>query len=187
MLLMVYDRVSGRAETDLPNEPGLCIANGFVRGPANDQEEMSVPYVLVDTPDVFFSFVYTTRVHEKDTLLERSGKTEKQMRASGTQTVRKDKREIQGRPYEEWLMRGPTPDRVPGTMFALHGNETSGDPAKPFVTLGLFNGFRVPAPPRTMEESVQLKDLQRATLTEAEAVGIWDKITATLRVRPGAF
>lgn len=187
ILLKVYDRTRGRAEAEIPTEPGLCIANGFVRGPANDQEEMNIPYVLAGTPDVFFNFVYTTKIHENDTLLERSGKTEKEMKAAGTETVRKGKREINSLPYEEWLMRGPTPDHVPGTMFALHGNETSADPAKPFITLGFFNGYRIPAPPRTMEESAQLKDLQRASLTEAEAVGIWDKVTATMRLRPGAF
>ncbi|MBP9063024.1 MAG: hypothetical protein KBF81_04520 [Aquabacterium sp.] len=71
-------------------------------------------------------------------------------------------------------------------MFTLHGNETASEPAKPFVELRLFNGFRIPAPERTLEEKSRLKDLEKATLTEAQTIALWDKVTATLRMRPGA-
>lgn len=186
-LLKVYSRVRGRKDDEIPTDQGDCIANGFVAGPPSDQQAIDVPYHLQGSPDVYFDFNHTTTVRERDTLLERTAKVEQEMQGSGTQTVRKGKRELNGLPYEEWLMRGPTPDRVPGTMFMLHGNETDLDPAKPFVELRLFNGFRIPAPERTLEEKAQLKDLEKATLTEAQAVALWDKVVATLRVRPGAI
>lgn len=186
-LLNVYSRVRGRKDDEIPTDQGDCIANGFVAGPPSDQQAIDVPYHLQGSPDVYFDFNHTTTVRERDTLLERTAKVEQEMQGSGTQTVRKGKRELNGLPYEEWLMRGPTPDRVPGTMFMLHGNETDLDPAKPFVELRLFNGFRIPAPERTLEEKAQLKDLEKATLTEAQAVALWDKVVATLRVRPGAI
>lgn len=186
-LLKVYSRVRGRKDDEIPTDQGDCIANGFVAGPSSDQQAVDVPYHLQGSPDVYFDFNHTTTVRERDTLLERTAKVEQEMQGSGTQTVRKGKRELNGLPYEEWLMRGPTPDRVPGTMFMLHGNETDLDPAKPFVELRLFNGFRIPAPERTLEEKAQLKDLEKATLTEAQAVALWDKVVATLRVRPGAI
>lgn len=186
-LLNVYSRVRGRKDDEIPTNQGDCIANGFVAGPPSDQQAIDVPYHLQGSPDLYFDFNHTTTVRERDTMLERSAKVEKEMQASGTQTVRKGKRDINGMPYEEWLMRGPTPDRVPGTMFMLHGNETASDPAKPFVELRLFNGFRIPAPERTLEQKAQLKDLEKATLTEAQAIALWDKVAATLRVRPGAF
>ncbi|TXH39518.1 MAG: hypothetical protein E6Q94_00945 [Burkholderiaceae bacterium] len=186
-LLKVYSRVRGRKDDEIPTDQGDCIANGFVAGPPSDQQAIDVPYHLQGSPDVYFDFNHTTTVRERDTLLERTAKVEQEMQGSGTQTVRKGKRELNGLPYEEWLMRGPTPDRVPGTMFMLHGNETDLDPAKPFVELRLFNGFRIPAPERTLEEKAQLKDLEKATLTEEQAVALWDKVVATLRVRPGAI
>lgn len=186
-LLKVYSRVRGRKEDEIPTDQGDCIANGFVAGPPSDQQAIDVAYHLSGSPDVYFDFNHTTTVRERDTLLERTAKTEQEMQSSGTQTVRKGKRDLNGLPYEEWLMRGPTPDRVPGTMSILHGNETATDPAKPFVELRLFNGFRIPAPERTLEEKAQLKDLEKATLAEAQALALWDKVTATLRLRPGAI
>jgi Tle cognate immunity protein 4 C-terminal domain/Tle cognate immunity protein 4 N-terminal domain len=186
-LLNVYTRVRGRKDDEIPTDRGDCIANGFVAGSSSDRQAINVPYHLQGSPDLYFDFNHTTTVRERDTLLERTAKVEKEMQDSGTQTIRKGKRDISGLPYEEWLMRGPTPDRVPGTMFMLHGNETASEPAKPFVELRLFNGFRIPAPERTLEQKAQLKDLEKATLTEAQAVALWDKVVATLRVRPGAF
>lgn len=186
-LLKAYGRVRGRKDDEIPTDQGDCIANGFVAGPPSDQQAIDVPYHLQGSPDVYFDFNHTTTVRERDTLLERTAKVEQEMQGSGTQTIRKGKRDLNGLPYEEWLMRGPTPDRVPGTMCMLHGNETASDPAKPFVELRLFNGFRIPAPERSLEEQAQLKDLEKATLTEAQAVALWDKVTATLRIRPGAI
>lgn len=186
-LLHVFSRVRGRKDNEIPTDQGDCIANGFVAGPPSAQQAINVSYQLQGSPDLYFNFNHTTAVRERDTLLERTAQVESEMQSSGTQTVRKGQRDINGLPYEEWLMRGPTPNGVPGTMFMLHGNETASDPAKPFVELGLFNGFRVPAPERTLEESAMLKNLEKASLTEALALGLWDRVTATLRVRPGAF
>lgn len=186
-LLRVFSRVRGRKDNEIPTDQGDCIANGFVAGAPSDQQAINVSYHLQDSPDLYFDFNHTTTVRERNTLLERTAQVEKEMQGSGTQTIRKGKRDINGMPYEEWLMRGPTPDRVPGTMFMLHGNETASDPAKPFVELRLFNGFRIPAPERTLEEKAMLKDLDKSSLTEAQALGLWDRVAATLRVRPGAF
>lgn len=182
-LLDVFARTRGLAESELPREPGLCIANGFIQGPPSERESMQIAFHLKDTQDVYFSFQSDTVVRENDTLLERGAKVEREMKQSGTTTVRKGKRNIHGQPVEEWLFRGPTPERVPGTMFELNANETERDPAKPFVNLTLFNGFRIPAPPRTLEESALVRNLASASLSEAEAVALWDKVTPTLRKR----
>jgi Tle cognate immunity protein 4 C-terminal domain/Tle cognate immunity protein 4 N-terminal domain len=186
-LLSVYERVRGREENEIPQGPGMCIAHGFVAGKANDHEEMTLSYQLDGTPDVYFHADIGTPVRETSTLLERSDQLQSDMPASGVTTLRIGKRKIHSQPYEEWLMKGPTPAHIQGALFTLHGNETSTDPGKPFVILEFSNGFRIPAPERTAEESAQLKDLTEATLTDAEAVAIWDKVSATLRVRPGAF
>lgn len=186
-LLSVYGRVRGRKENEIPTERGDCIVNGFVAGPPSDQQAMNVSYQLQGSPDLYFNFNHSTTVRESESLLARAAKIEQETRSSGTQTVRTGRRDIGGLSYEEWLMRGPTPDRVTGTMFVLHGNETASDPAKPFVKLQLFNGFRVPAPERTLEQSAHLKDLEKSTLTEAQAIALWDRVVSTLRVRPGAL
>jgi hypothetical protein len=190
-LLKVYERVRGRGQGEIPAEQGLCIANGFVTGPPVVDEGVQIAFDLKGTPDVYFNFTEDGTLHEKTTLLQRSSQVESEMSQSGTQTVRKGQRTIDGHPYEEWLMKGPTPAQVAGTMFTLHGNEVAEGAAKPFVSLVLYNGFRVLQPADlTLEQQERrglFKDLKKATLSEAEAVALWDKVTATLRSRPGAF
>ena len=190
-LLKVYERVQGRAEGEIPTGPGLCIAHGFVAGKPEAGEQIDLAYDLKGAPDVFFSFLHTTAVYEDTTLLQRSGQVESEMAQSGSKTIRKGDRTIDNHPYEEWLMKGPTPYQVPGTLFTLNGNETAHDPSKPFITWELYNGFRIPQPPNlTLDQEEKrglFKDLKKATLSEAEAVALWDKVTTTLRPRPGAF
>lgn len=190
-LLKLFESVRGRLVGDIPNERGLCIPNGFIPGGAVEQEGVSISFDLKGTPDVYFQFGEHGDLHEKTTLLERTSQTEKEMKVSGTQTIRKGKQTFHNLPYEEWLMKGPTPDRVPGTMFMLHGNEVAEGADKPFITLELFNGFRVMSPPDlsdVQKERLGLyKELERASLSEAEAVALWDKIVPSFRPRPGAF
>lgn len=190
-LLNLFERVHGLAADEIPTERGLCIPNGFVTGAPDEKEGVSISFDLKGTPDVYFQFGEHGDLHEKTTLLERTGQTEKEMKTSGTQTIRKGKQTIHDLPYEEWLMKGPTPEQVPGTMFMLHGNEVAEEPDKPFITLELFNGFRVMSPPDLSDEQKErlglYKDLERASLSEAEAVALWDKIIPTFRPRPRAF
>lgn len=187
-LFSVYERLRGRPNDEIPTEAGFCFPNGFAKGAADETEETAIAFHLKGSPDVYFHFVANKEMSkERDTMLGRTGQIGQDMQRSGTKTVRKGKREMHALLYEEWLMKGPTPDRVSGTMFLLTGNETKQGAAHPYINLDLFNGFRIPAPQRTLEESAQLKDLERATLSEAEAVALWDAVTPTLRLRPGAF
>jgi Tle cognate immunity protein 4 C-terminal domain/Tle cognate immunity protein 4 N-terminal domain len=189
-LTQVVQRVRGLKSTEIPTEPGLCIANGFVKGPANPKEQTFIPFHLDGAPDVFFGFHSKTNVRESSTMLDRSGDIEKQMKAAGSSTIRKGKRALNGIATEEWLTRGPTSDRVPGTLFILMANETVNDPAKPKLELDFYNGYLIPRPELSDEEKRRLglyAELQKASLTESEALAIWDKATATLRPRPGAF
>lgn len=187
-LLEVYGRLRGRVETEIPAERGFCFPGGFMKGVPSEDEQTYVPFHLEGSPDLYFHFAAKPeRVKEKERLLERAGKVEREMNASGTQTIRKGVVELNGLRLDEWLFKGPTPDEVPGTMFTLVGNESSPGATSPFVRFELFNGFEIPAPERTAEESAQHKKLTRATLSEAEAVALWGKVIATLRLRPGAF
>jgi hypothetical protein len=188
VLLSVLTRLRGRPETEVPREPGFCIANGFLAGPPSENEESYVSFELAGSPDVWLNVASIPETAKEDTrLLERTAQVERDMMASGTQTIRKGAVMFRGAPFDEWLFKGRTPDRVPGTMFYLLGNESTPGLAHPFIRMQLFNGFRVPAPERTAEQSAQLQDLERASLSEAEAIGVWNKVAATVRLRPGAF
>ena len=180
-LLKVYSRLRGRALGEVPSQPGLCIANGFVAGPATDTEAVQTAFHLEGTPDVYFNLFTQTEVQESTSMLDRSGQMESKMAGAGAKTIRKGERKIHDRIYEEWLVRGPTVDRVPGHAFTLQGNEKDASADRPMLELKLYNGFRIPAAERTLEERAQMVELTKASLSEAEAAAIWDSVTATLR------
>lgn len=186
-LVTITSRVRGREPHELPAQAGTCIANGFVSGPASDSETVQLAFHLEGTRDVYFNFVSHTDLREKQSLLERSAKVEREMKASGTSTVRKGTHSVHGQAWEEWLFKGPTPAHVDGTMFNALANEKTGSPQKPYMAFDLFNGFTIPHPPLSLEESAQWPKLTRATLSEAQAVALWDVVLPTLRKRPGAF
>lgn len=190
-LLKVYERVSGRKDTEIPSMPGLCIPNGFVAGASREGQDTGAVYHLRDAPDVWFGLTHDGTIGAMSTLFQRASELEKGMARAGVKTLRKAKRDIHGEPYEEWLFTNtPYQDDVRGTRFVLHGNESGEKPDQPFLKLALYNGDRIPVPELSMEQKDRLglnAPLTKATLTDAEAQGIWDKVTATLRPRPGAF
>lgn len=190
-LLKVYERVSGRKDTEIPASPGLCIPNGFVAGAERQGQEADAVYHLDDAPDVWFGFGSSDAIKEKTTLFDRTSDVERSMKDGGSKTLRKQKRTLHGQAYEEWLfVNTPEQDDVRGAFFLMHGNELRTDPAQPFIEFKLHNGNRIPTPQMGMEEKDRLglfKPLTKATLSDAEALAIWDKVTATLRPRAGAF
>lgn len=190
-LLKIFDRVSGRKDTEVPTAPGLCIPNGFVAGAERKGQETDAVYHLVDAPDVWFGFGSSDAIKEKTTLFDRTPDVERAMKDGGSKTLRKDKRTLHGQTYEEWLfINTPEQDDVRGSNFLMHGNELRTDPAQPFIEFKLHNGNRIPVPDLTMVEKDRLglfKPLPKATLSDAEALAIWDKVSATLRPRPRAF
>jgi len=190
VLQQVIGRIRGRAEDEIPTEPGDCFPHGFFRGGPMRDVDVVANFHLQGTPDVYLFFKQTTSVWEDETMLQRSGSIMKWMVFAGMRTLRKGERVIHGQPYEEWLVREPadvTSARVPGHGLRLHGNETSHDPARPSIELYLYNGHYIPSPPKSLEEQAKTPILKRATLSEAQVVALWDAITPTLRLRPGAF
>ena len=190
-LLKVYERVSGRKDTEVPSVPGLCIPNGFVAGAEREGQETDAVYHLADAPDVWFGFGSTDAVRSKTSLFQRSAEVERFIERQEVKTIRKETRTLHGLPYEEWLFGNyPYQDGVRGTKFYLYGNELRADPKQPFVEFKLLNGDRIPVGELSMQQKDALRlneILTKATLTEAEALAVWDKVSATFRPRPGAF
>ncbi|MDC8785320.1 T6SS immunity protein Tli4 family protein [Roseateles koreensis] len=190
-LRKLYTKTRGMAEGEIPTEPGLCIANGFVQGRTYQAEVVELVYQLDGAPDVFFGFSEDSNLKEKDTLLQRSAKVEAAMKLADTTTLRKGVRKTEHMEFEEWLMHGPLADEVfKGTRFQLTANEATGGRDKPYTDLTFHNGARVPQPEMNWQQKEALgldKKLTHATLTPAEAMAIWDQVTSTLRPRPGAF
>lgn len=171
-LIDLLSRMQARAETDIPTAPGLCIPNLFIKdGRKKQKENILVLYESKITPATSISFDSNNFIKEKDTLLERiNGITVYALLNQINNTnFRKGKRNIIGmNSAEEWLSEADHSERKKyrEREFVMNVNETTGSSISPYLTVNM-------TPDINFSESV--------------AIGIWDKITDTLRYRPNAF
>jgi hypothetical protein len=96
----------------------------------------------------------------------------------GGRTIRKGKVALQGIDAEEWLIAGETDLGVPGSMFTLEANSMTSGAQSPLLTMDLNTG----SPNAFMHDR-----LKAASMSEGEAVALWDVVSRTLRPRPNAF
>jgi hypothetical protein len=169
----------GRADDEIPDTPGACFPGGFLAGEACGPERIETRFVLEDQPDVSFSLTTDSGIGKTKTLLERGGDIESRLKdTSGGRTLRRDPVDLpDGLKAQEWLTTGLMPLKVRGHIFELECDPVSGGIDRPFLTLDMHNGG-IPAnidwnhPP------------ERASLTEDEALALWDAVSRTLRLRP---
>lgn len=185
-LLKVYQRTRGRTDNEVPKEQGMYTQNGFVAGPPSDAESVTIFYHLKNTPDVFFAFKTNSSFREKTELLNRGKEINQALQGGDGRVLRKGRVKGPGIEHQELLAEGRTVDRVIGHLFVAEANSLEGSAMKPVVMIDQNNGYRIPAPEPGASED-PLPDLKRATLSEAQAVAIWDAVLPTLRPRPGAF
>lgn len=181
-LLDVYKRLTVRGDTEIPAGPGVCIPYGFIRGHATDEEQVNVSYKFAGMPDVQLTLGSFSNLREKNTLLDRGAAFHQAIEAAEGHTIRKGSRVSHGVKFDEWLVSLRTQDGVKGDYFTAEANSKTGSAKTPLLVLDLFNGQR-----EAPDDDTVLPPLARASLTEAEAVALWEKITDTLKPRPGAF
>jgi hypothetical protein len=196
ILQALYARTAGRPSGEIPTQPGTCIQNGFISGPASDKmsESISIDFVSKSMPDVNFTLQSNSGIRGTTTLLERLPDIEASLKAAKGHFIRKGHHtNPKGMSYDEILMAAITPnDHVMGQYFTLEANSKKGSAETPLLNVDFFNGDRedpsAPAEDDLMRiQPPKLSPLSKASLSEAEAVDLWDKTTATLRPRPGAF
>ena len=185
-LMNFFERTRGLADGEVPAEQGVCIANGFVRGPASEKEDVEISYQLKDAEDVYFTFHSMGDLKQENELLDRGAAIEANLKTVEGRTLRKGSRKLKGLDAQEWLLTRKD-EAVMLHDFTLEANSKTASATTPVLILDFLNGVRVPHLPLTTEESATLKPLPNATLTEAESVALWDAVTPSLRPRPGAF
>ena len=187
-LLDIYARLRGRNDDEIPKEQGVCFANGFLRGAPTDEERIDMYHHLDGVKDVYFTYHYFSHIGpEKTTLLQRGPAIEAGLSKVNGKTLRKGSREVNGLKFEEWLLRRESSAGAMLYDHTLELNSKEGNAAKPLFTLDLTSGVEHPGPQESLEEAATKKPIQKSTLSEAESIALWDKVTATLRPRPGAF
>ena len=191
LLLDVFMRTRGRTDDEIPSEQGLCFHGGFLQGPATAEENLDMSYVFSDMPDVSLSISSNSNLVSENTLLDRGKDIEPILRISDGQTLRKGTRQSHGGlAFDEWSMAATTDDHVKGHLFTLEANSRIGSAKTPLLNVDFRNGKRIGVPDKRPPGSIPLDSpppLAKASLTEGEAVTLWDAITNTLRARPNGF
>ena len=191
LLLDVFARTRGRTDNEMPSEQGLCFHGGFLQGPATAEENLDMDYVFADMPDVSLSISSNSDLVSENTLLDRGKDIEANLRLADGHTIRKGKRQPHGGlSFDEWLMAATTDDHVKGHIFTLEANSRIGSAQTPLLNIDVQNGRRFGVPDKRPPGSIPLDSpppLAKASLTEGEAVALWDAITNTLRARPNGF
>lgn len=188
-LLKVFERISGRKDTEIPKGPGLCFANGFFKGPPTDEESVQLRYLMQGVEDVGFEFQSYSDLHQDTELLDRGQGIESNLEKMQGKTLRKGKALAQLAGAQEWLMsmKSSSGSGLMWHHMTLEANSKDASAQTPVVILDLDAGGSQRTQPKSNEEAATRPPLTKNTFTEAEAVGIWDKVSATLRPRPGAF
>ncbi len=176
---------------EMPEGPGLCFENGFLAGSAEEripgaalksrEETVSMTFVDRDRRDVYINLHTDNTVAENDTLLDRTSAAEKALSDDTNFSVlRRGKVVLKGiSQAEEWLVTETTDQRIKGHYFNLEANSKVGSPETPYIDISFRNG--------DFPHGEDRPAIDKASLTDAEAVGLWDAITRTFRPRPGAF
>lgn len=181
LVFELLTRVRGRDENVIPTEVGMCFFGGFLAGNAQVNEDVSSQFILKTATDVSFGVETNSGIKEATTLLQRKDQIKSMLRnAEGGRTIRNGPLLLPEVRAEEWLMAGLSPRLIPGTFFMLEANSTTSSAQTPLIGVEMHNGW--PAP-----DGLPAQKLEKASLTESEAIALWDTVSRTLRPRPNGF
>ncbi len=184
LITKLLNQANGRKDNEIPTSPGLCFKNGFLAIPATDDENFDATVNFKGLPDVELSFNSNPSLGGDETLLERKD-LDKLLKFRHGNLLRKGTVPLAGiNLTEEWLMEAnqqyESKPQIRGHYFALEGNSKNVDYHAPYFDLRLETG-------RRYNVNNELKEPTKSSLSDAEALALWDAITRTIRMRPGAF
>ena len=180
-ILNYLNRIRGRSEDDIPAEPGVCFVGGFITGKAAETggtEDVRTTFSILHNPDVMFKIYTFTDIQEDTTLMQRSRMPSVYLNHFNVKTLRSGMVALPNLPAEEWLTSRKTIQGVPGHYFTLEANAQTGSPDNPFVMLDLNTGL--------WDSGISGRP-ETASLSDGEAIGLWDAVSRTLRPRPNGF
>lgn len=170
------------ADEEVPEEPGTCIGRGFLSMEL-DYERVRIGVRLQEFPDVHLSI----DVHKNRERLEESGRLERMLeqgeqlaKAQGhgaayarIKTLRRGARELGPWKGFEMLARKPAyNDDTEAHEFYFHSLGAVNDSLRPQLDVRLNSGVK-------NNRTASIKP----SLTDEEAIALWDKLIGTIRVR----
>lgn len=175
-----------RDKTEIPQAPGICVENGFFAEPHESiREYVTLGIRLVEYPDVHFSISTTNKkkLLASDALEPRIQQGEENARSNGLggwysriKTLRRGDRALGKWKGFEILARLPAQEKEGESHeFKYLSQGEPMNPLLPLIELELRTG-------------VQGNDVGgvKPSLSDEEAVALWDRLTGSIRVRPVA-
>jgi len=182
----ILNKISGhlrrRADDEIPGEPGMCIEGGFVPL-EHDHERITLGIRLKEFPDVHLSIdahknLNHLRTDDSPKLLREHAKAAAEQDVLGvifsrTKILRQGPRKLSAWDGEEIALRTPAyKDEKSVHEFRFHSVGALNDHLHPELDIRLDSG---------------VKDNQKAsaepTITDEEALELWDKLISTIRIR----
>ena len=163
-------------DTDIPVDPGFCFAGGFIANPRWRNEEASLDIDIAGHPDAFVSvWIYPLASYKRDKpLLDRMGGMAQFLGnlATSVRVLRKGDRQVGPYPGQEYLATAPGSNGMRSHAFVW---ETQGDGtlATPAIKIELTTGYHDGK-----------GNQQKTSLTDQEAMKLWDDVLNSFRLRP---
>ncbi|MBW8900904.1 MAG: hypothetical protein JF619_22920 [Massilia sp.] len=172
----VLSLLRARTEADIPNEPGYCFADGFIANAEWENEEAGVDFRIAGHLDTIVSvwfYPLSSFKHDKP-LLERMGGMTQVLGnlATSVHVLRKGDRQVGPYKGQEHLASAPNSGGMRGHAFVW---ETQGEGTleTPAIKIELSTGH-----------SDRKDNPQKTSLTDEQAMTLWDDILNSFRLRP---
>jgi hypothetical protein len=178
----VANHLRSRSEGEIPSEAGTCIEGGFV--PLDQKYEwVAIGVRLKEFPDVHFSVdVHKNLDHlRKGSSLSMLREQAKEMAVAGglgavfarTTILRQHERQLGMWKGEELALRTPAyKNDLEAHEFRFHSMGAVHDPLQPELDIRLDSGVKGDS-----------KAKVKPSITDEEALALWDKLITTIRVR----
>lgn len=169
-------RLRSRADNEIPIEAGYCFAGGMIANNEWENEEAGVDFRIAGHPDTIVSvwfYPLSSFKHDKP-LLERMGGMTQVLGnlATSVHVLRKGDRQVGPYKGQEHLASAPNSGGMRGHAFVW---ETQGEGTleTPAIKIELSTGH-----------SDRKGNPQKTSLTDEQAMKLWDEIVNSFRLRP---
>lgn len=174
-LVQLIAKLRVRGTDEIPSESGFCINRGIIVSHDNSTLSEGITAFADNpkVPTVSFVFDSTAGAKSSDTLLHRIASSEiRKEYPSSFKNLRIGHRQINGHDGEEVATRVKEEDGRVNHSFIWESLPVKEDVYRPQIRMEFSTG------------NSSSTELKKTPYTDAEAIAVWDQITATLRVRP---
>jgi hypothetical protein len=174
-LVQFISQLQPRPDNSIPSDSGFCFDGGLLRDPltAAQNERVGVFIGLKGHPDVAIAANTMAGLKHERSLLQRDEEnTVKQSNLGNFRTLRRGPRAINGVPGEEVLDVIIEPNGTRGQSLMWESLPKQDSVYLPYFVLEMNTGHGQPGNPIN------------SSLSDARALALWERISASLRLRP---